>query len=203
MNRSTQEFTMKRIIAAAFVALTLAACSETSTEPQTRTAPTQPASFSAALPGTNVAITSGSCSLLSASTGEVRCSYDIANPDGILINIWPEAHMIMNYQCVNPSTGKIQSSGVGSRWTAASWTGTDVNPTANNIQLSTATLPNDYVHKDTKRNTCKGKQNLVITSYSMDYFDVWVDNYYSGQPGEEYVYGCVASKDWGYGCELI
>jgi hypothetical protein len=203
MHRSTQGFAMKRTIAAAFVALTLAACSETTTEPDTSRVPAQPASFSAALPGTNVSINSASCSLISASTGEVRCSYDIANADGVLINIWPEAHLVMNYQCVSPSTGKIQSSGIGARWTAASSTVTDVHPTANNIQLSMATLPNDYVGKDTRRNTCKGKQNLVITNYSMDYFDVWVDNYYTGQPDTEYVYGCLASKDWGYGCEVI
>src|SRR5215218_521548 len=135
MNRSTQEFAMKRIIAAAFVALTLAACSETTTEPDTSTVPTQPASFSAALPGTNVSINSGSCSLISSDTGEVRCSYDIANPDAILININPEAHLIMSYQCVNASTGKVQSSGTGGRWIAGYVTVTDVNPTGNNVQL--------------------------------------------------------------------
>ena len=194
---------MNRIIAAAFVAITLAGCSETTTEPDISTAPTQHASFSAAVPGTSVSINSASCSLISASTGEVRCSYDITNPDGILINIWPEAHLVMNYQCVSPSTGKIQSTGVGARWAAASSTVTDVHPTADNLQLSTATLPNEYVRKYTRGNTCKGKQTLVITNYSMDYFDVWVDNYYTGQPGTEYTYGCLGSKDWGLGCEVI
>src|SRR5215208_7968928 len=120
---------MKRLIAAAFVVLTLAACSETTTEPNTSTVPTQPGSFSVAVPGTNVSINSGSCSLISASTGDVRCSYDIANPDGILINIWPDAHLYMNYQCVNSSTGKIQSSGTGSRWIYGAVTVTDVHPT--------------------------------------------------------------------------
>ena len=194
---------MNRIIAAAFVALTLAACSETTTEPTTSRVSAQPASFSAALPGTNVSINSLSCSLISASTGEVRCSYDITNPDGILINIWPEAHLTMNYQCVSPSTGKIQSTGVGARWAYAASTVTDVHPTADNLQLSTATLPNDYVRKDTRRNTCKGKQTLVITNYAMDYFDVYVDNWYDGQPAAEYVFGCLGSKDWGLGCEVI
>ena len=194
---------MNRIIAAAFAALTLAACSETTTEPHTSTVPARPVSFSATLPGTNVSINSLSCSLISASTGEVRCSYDITNPDGTLINIWPEAHLRMNYQCVSPSTGKIQSTGVGARWAYAASTVTDVHPTADNIQLSTATLPNDYVRKDTKRNTCKGKQTLVITNYAMDYFDVYVDNYYSGQPSTEYAFACLGSEDWGYGCEVI
>jgi hypothetical protein len=203
MNRSTGKFAMKRVIAAAFVALTLAACSESATAPESSPVPAQPASFSAALPGTNVSINSGSCTLISSSTGEVRCSYDIANPDGILINIWPEAHLVMNYQCVNSSTGKIQSSGTGSRWIYGAVTVTDVHPTATNTQLSTATLPNDYVRKDTKRNTCKGKQTLVITNYAMDYFDVYVDNYYSGQPYTEYAFGCLGSEDWGFGCEVI
>jgi hypothetical protein len=194
---------MNRIIAAAFVAITLAGCSETTTEPDTSTVPTQHASFSAAVPGTSVSINSASCSLISASTGEVRCSYDITNPDGILINIWPEAHLIMNYQCVSPSTGKIQSTGVGSRWAAASSTVTDVHPTADNLQLSTATLPNEYVRKYTRGNTCKGKQTLVITNYAMDYFDVYVDNWYDNQPSTEYAFGCLASKDWALGCEVI
>ena len=203
MNRSTQEFAMKRIIAAAFVALTLAACSETTTEPDTSRAPTQSASFSVAVPGTNVSINSVSCSLISASTGEVRCSYDITNPDGILINIWPEARVVMNYQCLSSSTGKIQSSGIGARWIYGNVTVTDVHPTADNVQLSTATLPNDFVRKDNKRNTCKGKQTLVITNYSMDYFDVYVDNWYDGQPSTEYTWACLGSKASGLGCEVI
>ncbi len=194
---------MNRIIAVAFVALTLAACSETTTEPETSRVPAQPASFSVAVPGTNVSINSVSCGLISASTGEVRCSYDVANPDGILINIWPEAHVVMNYQCVNSSTGKIQSSGIGSRWIYGNVTVTDVHPTAVDVQLSMATLPNDFVRKDTRRNTCKGKQTLVITNYAMDYFDVYVDNWYNGQPAAEYAFGCLGSKDWGFGCEVI
>jgi hypothetical protein len=79
---------------------------------------------------------------------------------------------------------------------------TDVHPTAVDVQLSTATLPNDFVRKDTRRNMCKGKQTLVITNYVMDYFDVYVDNWYSGQPAAEYTWGCLGSKDW-MGCEVI
>jgi hypothetical protein len=191
---------MHRLIPAAFVTLMLAACTETSTEPNINRAPEEHPSLSVALPGTTASITSASCSLVDPTTGEVRCSYDIANPDQLLLNIYPEAQLGLAYQCLNSSTGKIQSSGTSIRWVNVSFEGvTAANPTGTNVQLSTATLPNHYTRNYTKYNTCKGKQALVITNYSLLYWDIWVDNWYGGQPNEEYHFTCLGS-DSSHGC---
>jgi hypothetical protein len=196
---------MHRLIPAAFVMLMLAACTETSTEPNTNRAPEEHASLSVALPGTTASITSGSCNLVNSTTGEVRCSYDIANPDGILLNIYPGARLGIDYQCVNSSTGKLQSSGYTIRWaTGADADGvTATNPTATDVKLSTPVVPNGYVHKDTKWNTCKGKQTLVVTNYSMVYWEVYLDNWYPGQPNADYTYTCLASDASYRGCATV
>lgn len=192
---------MRRFIPATAIAVALlAACSETSTEPASSEVNAPPVSYSAGLPGTKVSITSGSCSLINSATGEVRCSYDISNPDQILINIYPEAQMAIDYQCVNSSTGRIQSTGTGYRWVWATIEGiTDANPTGTDVQLGSTTLPNSYTGKENKLNTCKGKQKLVITKYSVNHWDVYVDNYYDGQPYEDYAWTCYA-VDGMHGC---
>jgi len=138
---------------------------------------------------------------VSSSTGEVRCDYAVSNPDGLLVNIYPEAQMSLDYQCVNPNTGRIASSGTGFRWTVK-WieglTGTTL--TGSNVQLSTANLPNGYTKKNTKLNVCKKSQQLVITNYSMMYWDIFLDNWYSGQSYDQYKSTCFGLDDR-YGCE--
>lgn len=197
---------MRHLISAAALAATLlAACSESSTapeasfpEPGTASSPTP--SLSAGLPGTNVSITSGLCTQISTTTGEVHCSYSIANPDQIQLNIWPEAHMAIDYQCVNASTGKVQSSGTGFRWAYLYFEGvTDANPTGTDLKLGSAVLPNNYRGRYQKSNTCKKSQKLVVTKYTMDHWDIWVDNYYVGQPSDQYADVCY-SDDTQYGC---
>lgn len=186
--------------AAAVAVALLAACTETPTDPNTGRVPADHPSLSATLPGTTASITTGSCSLISPTTGEVRCSYDIANPDQVLLNIYPDAQLGVDYQCLNASTGKVQSSGTSVRGVYASIEGvTAANPTGTNVQLSTATLPNHYTRNYTKYNTCKGKQTLVITNYSLLYWEIWVDNWYSGQPNEDYRFTCLGS-DASHGC---
>jgi len=200
---------MPRIIAAACITLLLAACSESATAPETSNAPTGNAplehpSLNVALPGTTASITSVSCTLTTPATGEILCSYDIANPDHLLLNIYGGASLYMAYQCVNSSTGKIQSSGIEGRWLSFAVMGTtEANPTGTNVQVSTATtLPNTYTKRYTKLNTCKGKQSLVITNYSMPYFDVLIDNHYSGQPDAEFSWACLGT-DTRYGCAVL
>jgi hypothetical protein len=39
----------------------------------------------------------------------------------------------------------------------------------------------------------------VITNYNLEHWDVWVDNYYQGQPYEQYASTCY-SDDGKYGC---
>ena len=191
--------------AAALAAMLLAACSETSTGPETggpekSPAPAAPA-FSATIPGTNVTITSGFCVQISTTTGEVRCDYSVSNPDGVLINIYPEAQLILEYQCVNPNTGKVASTGTSYRWENA-WTEglTGTTLTGSNVKLSTATPPNTYVKKYNKYNVCKGRQVVVVTNYTMLYWDIYVDNWFSGQAADQYNYTCLGLDDR-YQCE--
>jgi hypothetical protein len=187
--------------AAALAATLLAGCSESTTAPETTTpehggvaAPIP--NFSATLPGTSVTITDGFCTQISTITGEVRCDYNVSNPDGLLLNIYPEAVLNLSYQCVNPSTGKVQSSGTGSRWAQAYVEGvTGTTLTGTGVKLGTPTLPNTYVKKYNKYNTCKGKQNLVITNYTIAYWDIYVDNWYSGQPSDQYNWTCLGQDD--------
>jgi hypothetical protein len=196
------------IPAAALAAILLAACSESSTAPETSapdnsTIPATPPSFSATLPGTSTVINSASCNLVNSTTGEVRCNWDISNPDHISLEILPGALMEIAYQCVNSSTGKVQSSGISTRWAWwADYEVTDANPTGTNIQLATATPPSTYTRKYTKLNVCKGKQTLVVKSYAMQYWDVFIDNFYIGQPDADYKWTCLGS-DERYGCESV
>jgi hypothetical protein len=198
------------ISAAALAATLLAACSESSTAPEATApestapepgaAPSPAPSFAAGLPGTNVSISSGSCTQISTTTGEVHCSYSISNPDQLLINIYPEAHMAIDYQCLNASTGKVQSTGTGYRWAWLYFEGvTDANPSGVDVKLGSTTLPNSYKGKYQKSNTCKRSQKLVITKYTMVHWDIYVDNYYVGQPYEQYADVCY-SDDADYGC---
>ena len=108
--------------------------------------------------------------------------------------------MAIDYQCVNASTGKIYSTGTGYRWTWIPFERvTDLNPTGTDIKLGSTTLPTGNSGKYHKSNTCKAKQKLVITKYSMYHWDIWVDNYYDGQPSADYQWMCYA-EDGMYGC---
>ena len=193
------------VSAAALAAMLLAACSESSTAPEASAPEPGPASspapsFSATVPGTNISITSGSCTLISSTTGEVHCSYSISNPDQVLINFYPEARLAIDYQCLNASTGKVQSSGTGYRWPWLYFGNvTDANPTGVDVKLGSAVLPNNNTGKYQKSNTCRKSQKLVITKYTMVYWDIWVDNYYTGQPSDQYADACY-SDDGKYGC---
>jgi len=196
------------VSAAALAAMLLTACSESSTAPEISTpengtaAPAAP-SFSATLPGTSTVINSASCNLVNATSGEVRCSWDISNPEQISLELIPGSLMDIAYDCVSPSTGKVQSSGINRRWNVyADYEVTDVSIIGTNVKLGTAVPPNSYTRKMTKSNTCKGKQTLVIKSYSMVYWDVFIDNWYSGQPDADYKYACLGSDDR-YGCETV
>jgi hypothetical protein len=193
---------MPRLIAAALLAMMLSACSETPTDPTTTEAPSERPALSIVLPGTTASITSASCSLVSASTGQARCSYDIANPDGLLLNIYPGARLNVAYKCVNASTGKIQSTGSILRWAAGADVDgvTTTNPTATDVQLSIPTAPSGYIHKDSKINVCNGKQITVVTNYSLVYWEIYLDNWYPGQPNADYSWTCMSADPSYRGC---
>jgi hypothetical protein len=194
---------MRRLIPAVFAAAMLAACSESPTNPDADTTPAVRPSLSVSLPGTNISINSVACSLTSASTGGVKCSYDVSNPDGLLVNVYPSAYLKIDYQCVNPNTGKVQSSGTS--WRSA-W-GYHEGVTATSISatdeaLNNPTLPTYYTRADKKYNACKGKLTAVPTHYALEYWELFIDNWYSGQPGADYLYTCLGS-DTSHGCAAL
>jgi hypothetical protein len=166
---------MRRLIPAVFVAALLAACSESPTSPDATPTPTpeQGPSFSVALPGTSAAINSASCSLVSSSKGDVLCSYNVSNPDGLLLNVIPAAIVDIAYQCQNASTGKVMSTGTDRRWvenhhsdvTATTYSATDE-------ALPTAALFTGH----TKLNPCKGRQSAVVTNHSLVYWQVGIQH---------------------------
>jgi hypothetical protein len=196
----TGAIAMRSLIPAVFVAAMLAACSESPTNPDADTTPAARPNLSVSVPGTNISINSVACSLTSASTGGVKCSYDVSNPDGLMVNTYPSATLKVDYQCVNSSTGRVQSTGTlyPRAWgyheglTATSISATDE-------ALTNPTLPTHYTRSDKKYNACKGNQTAVPTNYALYYWELLVDNWYYGQPGANYLYACLGSETW-YGC---
>jgi hypothetical protein len=193
---------MRRLIPAVFVAAMLAACSESSTGPEASPAPEQGPSFSVTVPGTTTAIASFSCRLVSSSKGEVLCSYDISNPDGLLMNVIPSALVDIAYQCVNPTTGKVLSTGTQTSRVEQRHMGiTATTYSATDEQLPTASLSVHTNHPYTKLNPCKAKQTTVATSYSLQYHELYIDDALVGQPGDVH-WACVAS-DTRRGCKTL
>ena len=167
---------MRRLIPAVFVAAMLAACSESPTSPDAATAPEQRPSYSVSLPGTSIAINSASCSLVSSSKGDVLCSYNISNPDGLVLNVIPAAIVDIAYQCQNPSTGKVMSTGTDRRWVEQRHSSvTATTYSATNEPLPTAALFNFGNGPGAKLNPCKGKQTPVVTNYSQQYWEVRIE----------------------------
>jgi hypothetical protein len=165
---------MRRLVPALFVAVLLSACSESPTAPDATAASGQGPSFSVALPGTSTAISSASCGLVSSSKGDVLCNYSISNPGGLQLNVIPAAIVDIAYQCQNAGTGKVMSTGTDRRWvdqphldvTATTYSATDE-------ALPTATV---YTSANHKLNPCKGRQSIVVTSYSLVYWEVRIEH---------------------------
>jgi hypothetical protein len=192
---------MRRLIPAVFAAAMLAACTESPTSPEATTGPKQRPSFSVAVPGTTTSINSFSCRLVSSSKGEVLCSYNISNPDGLLMNIIPSALVDIAYQCVNPTTSKVLSSGTKTQHVERRHMGvTATTYSATDEQLPTASLSISTNHPFTKLNPCKAKQTTVATSYSLPYFELYIDND-PGTPGDV-AWACVGS-DTRRGCATL
>jgi hypothetical protein len=164
---------MRRLIPAVFVAAMLAACSESPTNPEATTAPEQRPTFSVTVPGTTIAINSASCSLVSSSKGDVLCSYNISNPDGILMDVIPQARVDIAYQCLNSNTGKVMSTGTQMRFVSQKHQGvTATTYSATDEALPTASLYIVANHPYTKLNPCKSSQTTVVTGYSLPYWSL-------------------------------
>lgn len=185
---------MRRFVPTVFLAALLAACSESSTGPNTTSGAEPEPGFSVALPGTSTAINSASCSLVSSSAGDVLCSYNISNPDGLLLNVAPAAIVDIAYRCENASTGKVMSTGVDRRWVEQRHAGvTATTYSATDEPLPTASLNNSTGHS-ARLNPCKGKQTAVVTGYSLVYWEVRIEN--------DVTSVCAGSDDH-LGCQIL
>jgi hypothetical protein len=189
---------MRRLIPAVFVAAMLAACSESTTSPEASSAPEQHPSFSVTVPGTTIAINSASCSLVSSSKGDVLCSYNISNPDGLLMTAYATATVRIAYRCLNSNTGKVMSTGTVDRFVTQEHEGiTATTYSVTNEPLPTASLVIHTNHAYTKLNPCKSNQTTVVTNYSLPY---WV--LYVVRTDVSNTWTCVAS-DTHQGCKTL
>jgi len=191
---------MRRVIPVVFVAAMLAACSESPTSPEATRAPDPRPSFSVSVPGTNVAVNSFSCRLVSSIKGDVLCSYNVSNPDGLTMEITPQTRVDISYQCRNSNTGKVMSTGSQMRFVYNKHVGiTATTYSATNEALPTASLyivTNPAYARD---NPCKSNQTTVVTGYSLVY---WV-LHLSVSLGSSTLGGiCVASNN-SLGCKTL
>lgn len=148
-----------------------------------------------------VSYNSASCTLQDASTGSVACSYDLGNPTGQSRDIYPGAYLRVSYDCVNPKNGRIASS-ASIEQSVYTWrlAVTETSISATDDPLPAPYIPaNNYTGKDKKYNACKGSNVVSVTDISMLYWEIWIDNWYSGQPGADYRWSCYASDDR-FGC---
>src|ERR671910_2490579 len=131
-------FRTTRMVHSIALTILLASCSEGLTEPAATNIPQSPSlAVATSIPG--VAFNSASCTLANSTTGEVRCSWDITNADGTSLDYFPEAFLTITYNCVNPHTGQIRSSGTTNQWASLSYFDvTTTSITGTNLQLSTA-----------------------------------------------------------------
>jgi hypothetical protein len=140
----------------------------------------------------SVACTSGPYSATAS------CSYDLSNPTLGLRNVSLIAYMDdITYDCVNPKTGKVASSGFAPYGTAVGpfFTTTAATISGANSLLGPPDLPNSYTGKDKKRNACAGTNVVRITDGTMSYWRIYVHNYVEGQDRGDFRWSCYASDD--------
>jgi len=152
--------------------LLLASCSEGLTDPAATNIPQSPSFVATTIPG--VAFNSASCTLANSTTGEVRCSWDITNANGMSLGIHPQAQMAITYNCLN-SRAHIRSSGTTNAWSYLSYLAvTSTSITGTNQQLVTA-VPHTGAGSSKRYNVCKPSQQLQITGYTMLYWHILID----------------------------
>ncbi len=118
------------------------------------------------------------------------CSYNISNPDGLLMDVTPHARVDIAFQCLNASTGKVMSTGTQLRFVEQKHVGiTATTYSATNEALPTAKLLTSF------KNPCKGKQIPVVTGYSMP---VW---WLSVETSSSSV--CVSNPEASLGCKTL
>ena len=166
-------FRMRSVVLSSALTMLLAACSEVPTDPAAANIPQSPSMVATSITG--LSFNSGSCTLANSTTGEVRCSWDITNANGMSLGIHPQAHMAITYNCVD-SRGQIRSSGTNNAWGYLSFLNvTSTSIAGTNQQLVTAVPYNTGTGSSKKFNACKPSQQLQITGYSMLYWHIIID----------------------------
>ena len=165
-------FRTTTVVLSTALTILLAACSEDPTSPAAPNIPQASSLVATSMPG--VSFNSASCTLVSSTTGEVRCSWDITNSNGMSLNIFPQAHMAITYNCLN-NRGQIRSSGTTNAWSYLSFLGvTSTSITGTNQQLVTA-VPYTGWGSSKRFSTCKASQQVQITGYAMLYWHIIID----------------------------
>src|ERR1044071_2195963 len=100
----------RKCIAAVMFALVAAACSDAPTSPGNALTPSSLISISATPDPTLVTFNSASCALTNAAAGIVTCNWNITNAAANSLNLWAQAILTVNYDCVNPNNGRVASS---------------------------------------------------------------------------------------------
>jgi hypothetical protein len=185
-------FRTRTVVLSSALTILLAACSEVPTDPAATDIPQSPSlAVATSIPG--VTINSASCTLANSTTGEVRCSWDITNANGTSLNYWADSYMRITYNCLN-NTGQIRSSGTANVWSSLShFAVTATSITGTNQQLPTARPSNTSTGSSKKYNVCKSGQQLQITGYALQYWDIYID---TGN-----LWACLGSDDQ-FGCSV-
>ena len=166
-------FRTKSVVLSSALTMLLAACSEVPTDPTAASIPQSPSMVATSIPG--LSFNSGSCTLANSTTGEVRCSWDITNTTSNSLDNYPGAEMAISYNCLD-TKGQIRSSGTGNAWTWLEYLNvTSTSIVGANQQLPTAALYNSRTGNSKKYNPCKTRQQLQITGYAMQYWEIYVE----------------------------
>jgi hypothetical protein len=105
----------------------------------------------------------------------VSCSWNISNPGLNSLNLWAQAVLTVNYDCVNPHNGHIASTESRQLETLQQYFGVSAATlTGTNVGLPPTFLPTDLRGHDKKQNACKGNGVPMSLSYSLTYWDVSV-----------------------------
>jgi hypothetical protein len=165
----------RELLAAAMFAFVATACSDAPTSPENALAPRSLITISVTPDPTLVSFGLTTCALTNSASGAVSCSWNINNPGLHVLNLWAQAVLTVNYDCVNPKNGRIASSEQRDLETLVQFSGvSDALLVGSNVALPATFLPTDLKGQDHKLNACKGQNVPMSKVYSLTYWDVSV-----------------------------
>lgn len=165
----------RKCIAAVMFALVAAACSDAPTSPGNALTPSSLISISVTPDPTLVTFNSASCALTNTAAGIVTCNWNITNAAANSLNLWAQAILTVNYDCVNPNNGRVASSETRDLETLFQLFGqSSTSLTGTNVVLPATFLPTGLKGKEHKDNACKGNGVPMSIQYSLTYWDVSV-----------------------------